>query len=272
MARNLSHPPPQTHPRVLVVDDVPLNRHLLAILLSSAGWEVIEAKSGEEVLELLAHDRTYSLILMDINLTGITGIETVARLRSAGIDIPVIAVSGYFETPEKIDMPATGLNGFLPKPVLPKPLWAEIHRVLGVLPENTAELSGPAENNIEEQDSSMKSHAVVTLFDYEGLLKFCNEDETTLKKLLFSYTKYSKEDFDAVKIAVKEGNPEKIRLLCHKIAGAAGTVRSEKLKNAAQDLGRTIREEKTDETPASLARLLDIAECLLRDIELHLNV
>ena len=62
--------PSQKSLRALVVDDVPFIRQLITGILSQEGWDVVEAGSGAEALELLSRDRNFSVILMDIYLSG----------------------------------------------------------------------------------------------------------------------------------------------------------------------------------------------------------
>jgi two-component system response regulator (stage 0 sporulation protein F) len=82
--------------RLLVVDDNKGVRFLLKELLSSEGYDVTEAANGQEALAYAAnHD--LALVLLDIKMPGMTGIEVLNRLKAIKIDLPVILMSAYSE-------------------------------------------------------------------------------------------------------------------------------------------------------------------------------
>ena len=83
--------------------------------LEAEGFEVIQAESGEQAIELI-HDHQFILVFTDIEMPGINGQETSRALRKAGCKAPIIAVSGH--EPDCIsESRKAGMNGFLTKPV-----------------------------------------------------------------------------------------------------------------------------------------------------------
>ncbi len=88
---------------VLVVDDDRVTRHLLKSVLEQAGYAVVLAASGDEALER-AHDRSAGvpdLILLDVWMPGITGLEVLSRLRADGVDAKVVVMTSD-DTPETL--------------------------------------------------------------------------------------------------------------------------------------------------------------------------
>lgn len=79
--------------RILVVDDVPTVTALIRALLEPEGHDVLESSDGEEALNL-AGSIDFDLIITDMMMPGLDGIETVKQLRSTGFDGPIIAMSG----------------------------------------------------------------------------------------------------------------------------------------------------------------------------------
>lgn len=79
--------------RILVVDDAPAVTALLRTVLEGAGHTVIEANDGAAGLDLLARS-SVDLVVLDMMMPGLDGIETVKRLRADGCGVPVIAMSG----------------------------------------------------------------------------------------------------------------------------------------------------------------------------------
>lgn len=80
--------------RILVVDDEPNIRRMLRVVLAARGYDVREANSGEEALEAM-HSEKCDLLLLDINMPGITGIELSKQLRtdSSNSDVAIVMMS-----------------------------------------------------------------------------------------------------------------------------------------------------------------------------------
>lgn len=110
--------------RILVVDDNAMNRDLLCRGLARAGYMVAEAESGEDALELIA-DQSFDVILLDVIMPGLDGVETLQRIRSDERfdDTPVIMLSSLDEIDSVIRCIEIGAEEYLVKPV-PPPLLA----------------------------------------------------------------------------------------------------------------------------------------------------
>jgi CheY-like chemotaxis protein len=104
--------------RILVVEDNPLNLKLVRDVLQFAGYDVIEAQSGEEGIRV-AHEYPPDLVLMDLQLPGIDGTETLRRLRqgSLGRDVPVVAVTAFAMAEDRERASLAGFDGYIEKPI-----------------------------------------------------------------------------------------------------------------------------------------------------------
>ncbi|MCZ6807758.1 MAG: response regulator, partial [Deltaproteobacteria bacterium] len=80
--------------RILVVDDDPSFRELLTAFLDDRGYEVESSADGEEALELLRSE-TADLVLLDLELPGISGLDVLRAIESEKIDTKVITISGH---------------------------------------------------------------------------------------------------------------------------------------------------------------------------------
>jgi CheY-like chemotaxis protein len=103
---------------ILIVEDQPLNRKLVRDVLQAKGYRTVEAETGEEGV-LVAHDQMPALILMDIQLPGISGIDALGKLREDPVTrtIPVIAVTASAMQQNQREILAAGFDGYLPKPI-----------------------------------------------------------------------------------------------------------------------------------------------------------
>jgi two-component system cell cycle response regulator DivK len=113
--------------RILVVEDNPLNLKLVRDVLQFAGYDVIEAKSGEEGLRVAQQDPP-DLVLMDLQLPGIDGTETLRRLRqgSLGRDVPVVAVTAFAMAEDRERASLAGFDGFVEKPISVRELPGQV--------------------------------------------------------------------------------------------------------------------------------------------------
>jgi len=103
---------------ILVVEDNDKNRKLVRDVLTFKGYEVIESETGEEGVRL-AQERRPSLILMDIRLPGIDGVEALRRLRAEETTrgIPVMAMTASVMSEDRQKIMAAGFDGYQSKPI-----------------------------------------------------------------------------------------------------------------------------------------------------------
>jgi len=119
--------------RILVVEDNDLNLRLVRDVLQYAGYDVVEARTGEQGVEI-AQDRHPDLILMDLGLPGIDGTEALRLLREspATAGIPVVAVTAYAMPADQERSRAAGFDGYLTKPLDVLALPGQVRRYLAV--------------------------------------------------------------------------------------------------------------------------------------------
>src|SRR5579872_2024437 len=87
---------PVTEMKILVVDDDPEVREIVAETLTEYGYRVLQASSGEEALPMLRHRSDINMIITDVRMDGMSGLELAARAREQDDRLKVILISGYF--------------------------------------------------------------------------------------------------------------------------------------------------------------------------------
>ncbi|HEY3229122.1 MAG TPA: sigma-54 dependent transcriptional regulator, partial [Roseiflexaceae bacterium] len=102
--------------RILVADDEPSLRELLTELLTDEGYVVDSVATGAEVLERLQSDTRYDLLLLDLRMPQIDGLQLLERLRKEGEDIPVIMMTAHGTSSSAIRAMQMGAYDYLPKP------------------------------------------------------------------------------------------------------------------------------------------------------------
>jgi DNA-binding response OmpR family regulator len=103
---------------VMIVDDDWMNREVMEAYLLNADYEVVMASSGEQALNL-AMKKTPDLILLDLRMQGMNGIEVCRRLKAEATtaQTPVLIVTALHSDQEKLDAIAAGADDFIPKPL-----------------------------------------------------------------------------------------------------------------------------------------------------------
>jgi two-component system, OmpR family, KDP operon response regulator KdpE len=113
---------------ILVVDDEPQIRRVLRTTLSSNGYEVVEAKNGQEAIEFVVRERP-DLILLDVNMPDMTGLETCNKIRSS-FEGPIIMVTVRNAEKDKIGALDCGADDYVVKPFAIGELLARIRAAL----------------------------------------------------------------------------------------------------------------------------------------------
>ncbi|BBO15792.1 two-component response regulator [Candidatus Brocadia pituitae] len=103
---------------VMVVEDNEKNRKLVRVVLKSKGYNVIEATTGEEALNILKNQKP-NIILMDIQLPGIDGLTLIKRIKADAMtkEIPIIAVTAYAMKGDEQKILDTGCEAYMSKPI-----------------------------------------------------------------------------------------------------------------------------------------------------------
>jgi two-component system cell cycle response regulator DivK len=116
---------------ILVVEDQEDNRRILRDLLTSAGFELIEATTGEEGVRL-AKTRRPDLILMDIQMPVLDGYEATRQIKAVAElqPIPIIVVTSYALSGDDAKARAAGADAYVAKPFSPRELLAKIRQFL----------------------------------------------------------------------------------------------------------------------------------------------
>src|SRR5215468_7735953 len=114
--------------KVLVVDDEPQIRRVMRVILSGENYEVVEARSGESAL-LRFREFLPDLVLLDLNMPGMSGLETCRAIRETS-EVPIIVLTVRHKEEEKVDALDAGADDYVTKPFGKKELLARIRAAL----------------------------------------------------------------------------------------------------------------------------------------------
>lgn len=132
--------------KVLVLEDESSIRSFIVINLRRAGYEVIEAESGEEALEKLKTNSDTRVALLDVMLPGIDGFEVCRRIRATNSRIGIIMLTARSQEMDKVTGLMTGADDYVTKPFSPAELTARVDALMrrsGGNDDSSSEISQP---------------------------------------------------------------------------------------------------------------------------------
>jgi signal transduction histidine kinase/DNA-binding response OmpR family regulator len=233
--------------RVLLVEDNPTNLIVARGLQHTLGLEVTEAGNGAEALEALAAG-SFTLVLMDMQMPVMDGLEAVRQIRGRGLDLPVVGLSANAFVSDREACLAAGMNDFMTKPISRAKLVATLGKWLPTLDglEATAVPERPA---TELFDHAQRQGLIDELGEaaYDELLaQFWPQADDLLEQARAAQADIEKRQFDAA---------------LHQLKGAAATLGIEGVAHAAQ-AGRVV-----DPADIDLGQLTGLLEATRRAVK-----
>ena len=220
--------------RVLLVDDMPTNQLIGCELLESLGITVDTADNGARALKKLLEDATiYDIVLMDVQMPEMDGLEATRRLRASKRlpDLPIIAMTAHALDSERQRCLAAGMNDFLTKPIDPELLQ---HMLSRWQPKQAS--SNHAQ--IQETTSMTSTDGFPDLPGIdkaEGLKRMMNK-ATLYEKVLRDFYARFKDEPTLIRAALATGDFSTAERRAHSTKGLAGTIGALGLQNAAKVL------------------------------------
>src|SRR5215470_4574235 len=118
--------------RILIVDDDAGQRSLLDSFLKSQGFETVPVSSGERALEMLRTEQ-FSMMISDVRMPGLTGLETLRRARQESAVLPVLLVTAYADIREAVGAMRDGAVNYLAKPIDLDELLSTVQQATGIV-------------------------------------------------------------------------------------------------------------------------------------------
>ncbi len=214
--------------RILLVEDSVVNQKVAMALLGKSGHTIVVANNGREALDVIAIE-DFDLILMDIQMPVLDGMETTAAIRAseAGSDRhqPIIAMTAHAMSGDRERCLAAGMDEYVSKPVRREVLDRAIAVVLG-LPQ-PASISAPAD---------VTSDSTRNLADWNAALAQLGGDLPGLKEITESYIEEILLNLPRLRDAIAAGNARESKRLAHTVKGAMRFFHSEAAMQAGIEL------------------------------------
>ena len=211
--------------RLLVVDDKAVNRDVATRLLERAGFHVSAVASGNEAIEAL-HTESYDLVLMDIQMSGMSGIEATAAIRALPGElskIPVVALTADTVGDLGDDFEKAGFSAFVATPIDRVALIETLEQLL-----MTGNIAVPEPEGARNKTVDLDPNTIETLRKAIG--------DAAFPALLDKFISEIEEQLALLRPALESGQLEDVRIGAHNIKGCAGTMGAMRLCGAAESL------------------------------------
>ncbi len=249
--------------RILLAEDNPVNQKVAVKILEKLGYRADVVVDGFKALEAL-ETRSYDLVLMDVQMPGMDGLEATRRIRASEskvVDprVPIVALTAHAMAGDRQECLNAGMDEYLSKPIKPAELaevlakWA-VHGGPEAPKETTA---GTAPEAPALADAGLDPDCVV--FDREVLLTLLDGDHAAASEIAGAYLSDIPTQVSALREAVQRGDAGEVRSRAHTLKGASASVGAGCMRQLAARL---------DETAA--AGNLSGADTLLAGIERQL--
>jgi CheY-like chemotaxis protein len=245
---------------VLLAEDNPVNQRLATHILERLGHEVTHAGTGREVLELL-ETGDFDLILMDIQMPELGGVEATQRIRAResreGGHIPIVAMTAHAMTGDRERFLAAGMDEYISKPISQERL-REVVRSLGRQPDGavTGE-SDPSGISPTTEDASVSPPFAdgPPTIDREGLLARVESDLELLSTLVGVFRADRPNLMGAIEVALQTKDARALGDAAHTLKGALSVFGVEPARSLAERLEKLGREGRLDAAPDLVDRL-----------------
>ena len=220
--------------RVLLVEDIPVNRTIAIALLQKVGLSVGIATNGQEAIERLDQEN-FKLVLMDIQMPVLDGLSACRQIRQDArfSDLPIIAMTAHATHEDQKQSFLAGMNGHVSKPVMPEVLYEEIARWLA--PLSTTEDEDEAETEATPSDWP----ALHGIDIQRGLLLHMHRPAFYLKSLHAFRKDFANIDSE-IQQALASGNTAEARRLAHSTKSVGGSLGATTLAEHARQMEQTL--------------------------------
>ena len=223
-------------PRVLVVDDNAINRRVASEILENAGCQVSTVDRGERAIEEVQH-HAFDIILMDIQMPYMNGVEATQRIRALNLASlpPIVAMTAYSMQDDKDKFMNAGLDEYISKPIRPDEMLTKVAELTGCA-LRTDPVSPPVETVSDNNTLEVISEKVL-----EKLKKY-GGDELVVESLQDFETEASTL-LEQVDTALPDQDYASMLSVLHTLKGNASTLGVERVAQWAKTIEGTLKEK-----------------------------
>ncbi|HEV7232368.1 MAG TPA: response regulator, partial [Bacteroidia bacterium] len=254
---------------VLVVDDDDMNRLLLTTILRSYNMNIDEAEDGKKALAL-ATSRNYDLILTDIHMPELSGVNMVRQIRALPdkqkATIPIIALTANIVKEDLQRYMTAGFNDYVVKPYNEALLFEKIASVLHLAPESLGMIRKPETINSMPESSSGKPYSL------DELNRVSNGNTAFVSKMIESFIHNTRSNIIYLKDELELEHWEHVGKIAHKMGPSCYKFKLLELHGLLKELEyKTLSEKDYTSVSSIVSRIEALAIPVLTTLEKELN-
>ena len=247
---------------VLLAEDSKTNSIIAVSILRNAGFSVDWVKNGMEAVESIKH-RDYDLVLMDISMSNMDGIEATSAIRKLKGEkgkIPIIALTAHVMPDDKSEFIAHGMDGYLAKPLDSKNMLSTIEKYLSPSIYNNK----PAKNNkkINDEDPIKYNETTYIPICDSSIIKQLKNDigSDALNNLLDIFLTETKERITLINKYFNKNNINAIANEAHALKSSAGSFGALKLQFNASNMEKYANKKQMEELDKSIKAINSLCD------------
>jgi two-component system sensor histidine kinase/response regulator len=232
---------------ILLSEDNPVNQKLAIRLLEKAGHRVTLASTGREAVKAWENSGTpgFDIVLMDIQMPEMDGMEATAAIRdrekNSGKHIPIVAMTAHAMRGDKERCLASGMDGYISKPIHPDGLFGEIERCLAA-----------TERSSTMTENTQESHEQI---DRISLLERVEGDQELLAEMIHLFQEDAPNLLKAMREALQAGDMAVLERSAHSLKGAVGNLSAKATAAAASQLESDAKNKDAESAKGSLVEV-----------------
>ncbi len=223
---------------ILLVEDKPMNRKLATVLLEEKGWNVTPAYNGRHALEIL-DSRTFDLVLMDIQMPGMDGLEVTGLIRAGeketGVHMPIIAMTAHAMQGDREKFLEAGLDGYVAKPINREELYQTVEQAV-CMTDQVATSIAPSKAEDPASEPVQSINAEDNVLEAGLMLKRLHGDMDLLAELMQLMLEDGAKDLHQLRQLLDVHESKNTALIVHGLKGELGKMGLTRAFTTAKEL------------------------------------
>ena len=252
--------------RILVAEDNPVNSKLITILFSKSGIDVDVAEDGLEALskirEALKSGKPYDLVLMDVHMPKMDGLEATLSIRSDESlkNIPIIALTASTDEDEVKAILESGMNGYLSKPVK----LGKVYTAFSIFLKNEIP-------NIASEETEQEKKKDAKVLNIQEGIEHTNHDKSLYKAILNDFLKNYSNSAKSFKEYLEKNDINSLKALIIDLEGLAGTIGADEFYSLLQKINELMAKNSIEEIKGYSQAFEESLTKLINATRLYLN-
>jgi PAS domain S-box-containing protein len=247
--------------KILLADDNEMNRLVATTILNNYGCIIDEAENGVEVLEKIKNNH-YDIILMDIQMPLLDGIEATKKIRQSNINIPIIALTAFALKGDEEKFLSVGMNDYLVKPFKENDLLNIISKWLSQNKKSSAKVINT------KKDITITTPQSAKLYSLDTLKEISRGNEDFVKKMTTLFCDQTEIAVTEIKEHFANNELLKVSSLAHKIKPSLDNLKIDSLKTVIREIEKDAKENINNE---SIKKKIDILDEVISKVIVELR-